>query len=97
MVESSQAQDREDRAVVRKVRLKAEFAHLYPPLDPGVWLPAAEASAKILFYRLSTEGPEALARRLLDDPHFEFRGGWTRGGTPPVRTRATDPEDAARL
>jgi hypothetical protein len=31
-----------------------------------------------------------LGDRLLDSRHFEFRGGWHRGMTSPLRTRAGD-------
>ena len=31
------------------------------------------------------------ASRILDERHFEFRGGWYRGGETELRTRASDP------
>jgi hypothetical protein len=78
-------------SVAREARLKPEFADRYPPLSPSVWEPAAEISAKMLLWQLQQRGTSALAMRVLDERHFEFRGGWDRGTSTPLRTRATDP------
>jgi hypothetical protein len=80
----------ESISIVREVRLKYEFAGLYPPIDPGVWEPAAEVGARMLLWQVQQQGTAALGTRLLIEDHFDFRGGWTRGSTE-LRTRATDP------
>ncbi|MGH7526714.1 MAG: hypothetical protein ACREMX_08410 [Gemmatimonadales bacterium] len=75
----------------REARLKPEFAERYPQLDPGVWVPAAEVGAKVLLWQVQQQGTAALASRILDEQHFEFRGGWLRGRETELRTRASDP------
>ncbi len=75
----------------REARLKPEHADRYPQLEAGVWEPAAEVGAKLLLWQVQQHGTAALATRILDDRHFEFRGGWLRGGETEFRTRATDP------
>ncbi len=77
--------------IAREARLKPEFGQRYPPLEPGVWEPAAEVGAKVLLWQVQQQGTAALASRILDDQHFEFRGGWFRGGETELRTRASDP------
>lgn len=77
-------------SIIREVRLKSEFAALYPPLTPGAWEPAAEVGARMLLWQVQQRGTAALGMRLLEEEHFDFRGGWTRGATE-LRTRATDP------
>jgi hypothetical protein len=56
-----------------------------------VWEPAAEIGAKLLLWQVQQQGTSALATRILDEHHFEFRGGWFRGGETELRTRASDP------
>jgi len=75
---------------IRMARLRAEFAHLYPPIQADVWVPAAELGARILFWHLEMAGQIPLAERLLDERHFEFAGGWTRGDDNALRTRVAD-------
>jgi hypothetical protein len=75
---------------IRMTRLRGEFAVHYPPLTPDVWMPAAEVGARMLFWHLELAGTVPLGDRLLPEEHFEFRGGWVRGGTSPLRTRAYD-------
>ena len=75
----------------REARLKPEFAQSYPHLEPGVWETAAEIGAKVLLWQVQQQGTAALATRILDEHHFEFRGGWHRGGETELRTRASDP------
>ncbi|HEU4699269.1 MAG TPA: hypothetical protein VFS40_08820 [Gemmatimonadales bacterium] len=82
-----------DDAVVRQARLRADFARLYPTLAPDVWLPAAEVGAVVLFRRLLTDGRVMLGSRLLEESHFEFRGGWSRGDQA-YQTRAGDVEES---
>jgi hypothetical protein len=78
-------------STARQARLKPEFASLYPPLTPDVWEPAAEMGARVLLWQVQQQGTAALASRILDGEHFEFRGGWYRGGETALRTRASDP------
>jgi hypothetical protein len=44
----------------------------------------------MLFWHLQLTGVVRLGERLLAEEHFEFRGGWTRGDTSDLRTRAGD-------
>jgi hypothetical protein len=78
-------------STARQARLKPEFAEAYPQLEPGVWIPAAELGAMLLLWQVQQRGVDALATRILDERHFEFRGGWYRGDTTDLRTRASDP------
>jgi len=75
----------------REARLKPEFADQYPQLEPGTWETAAEMGAKLLLWQVQQQGTAALATRILDERHFEFRGGWYRGSETDLRTRASDP------
>jgi hypothetical protein len=61
----------------REAMLKPEFADRYPPLEPGVWETAAELGAKVLLWQVQQQGTDALSSRILDERHFEFRGGGT--------------------
>lgn len=81
-------------SVVREARLRPEAAHLYPGVPAGVWLPASEIGAKLLMNHLRAMYAPRLGNRLLDDRHFEFRGGTSRGGETPLRTRHDDVESA---
>ena len=75
----------------REARLKPEYATRYPHLEAGVWETAAEIGAKVLLWQVQQQGTDALNSRILAEEHFEFRGGWYRGGTTDLRTRACDP------
>jgi hypothetical protein len=77
--------------VAREARLKPEFAAQYPQLEAGVWEPAAEMGAKVLLWQVQQQGTDALNSRILNEQHFEFRGGWYRGTETELRTRASDP------
>jgi hypothetical protein len=72
----------------REARLKAEFAHLYPGLKPRTWYNAAWLSAR-QFARVPCDGRAASIEAMLNETHFEFRGGVRRwrslGGTKPRR------------
>lgn len=61
----------------REARLKSEYAHLYPGLEPGVWYRAAWLSAR-QFARLPCDGEAESIARMVDEHHFEFRGGRPR-------------------
>lgn len=63
----------------REARLKPEFAHLYPGLAPGVWYKAAWLSAR-QFAREPCDGAASSIARMVDESHFDFRGGRPRSG-----------------
>lgn len=73
--------------IVREARLRPEYAHLYPELPAGRWMPASEVGATILVSQLKATRPPALGERLLPEEHFEFRGGGARGHQAGLRTR----------
>lgn len=85
-------------STIREARLKPDFAHLYPPITAGVWVPAVELGARLLFWHLQLTGQVQLGERLLIEAHFEFRGGWCRGGETVLRTRVfdDDPQEPRR-
>jgi len=60
---------------MREARLRQEHAHLYPGLTPGRWEPAARIAEAVLANALLHRMGEAPQDRLLDETHFEFRGG----------------------
>ena len=76
--------------LIREARLRPEFAHLYPELPADQWMPASQIGATILLAQLRSERAPSLGERLLEDAHFEFRGGHFRGQTAPFRTRVSD-------
>lgn len=60
----------------REARLRFDFAALYPTITPGVWQPAARVAERLLLYLLRHPALlERLPERLLNEQHFEFRGG----------------------
>jgi hypothetical protein len=65
--------------MVREARLRPEYAHLYPMLEPGAWQPAAQAAERVAAVRLlQLADTFVLHDRVLTDAHFEFRGGTPR-------------------
>jgi hypothetical protein len=74
------------------VRLRPEFANLYPGLDPGVWETATELMARLLAQHAVQPSPGVmLSNRILPDQHFEFQGGSPRDSAwSGLRSRATD-------
>ena len=80
---------------IRLVRLRPEFAALYPALDPGVWETATELAARLLAQHAVQPSPgHMLSNRILPEEHFEFQGGIPR--RPPgveIRSRVTDRAD----
>ena len=58
----------------REVRLKPEYAAFYAGLRPGVWYSAAWLSAR-QFARTRCDGEAVSIAEVLNDQHFEFRGG----------------------
>ena len=65
-----------DFFAVRRVRVRPEFASVYPEMVPGVWMSAAKAARLI---RQADPGQQRVqgcaCRRLMCKVHFEFRGG----------------------
>ncbi|MFL5492665.1 MAG: hypothetical protein ACJ8AV_14720, partial [Gemmatimonadales bacterium] len=60
----------------REARLRPEFAHLYPPLEPGRWEPAALLADRVVAWMLRQPDRGYMApERVLRSDHFEFRGG----------------------
>src|SRR5512145_3177676 len=72
------ASELEVAMAVREARLRPEWADLYPGIRPDVWHVAAELVPHILRHRLTSERRWEFTRRILDDDHFEFRGGRPR-------------------
>ena len=85
----------------RESRLRPEYSHLYPGVPAGVWMPAADMGAALLMAHLQLSVLPRLGNRLLDETHFEFRGGGARGAHSGERTRSGDegerPSPSARL
>lgn len=62
--------------MLREARLRPEYAHLYPMLEPGLWAPAAVIAERVAATRLlQLAETYVLHDRVLVDTHFEFRGG----------------------
>jgi hypothetical protein len=75
----------------REARLKPEYAHLYPSIEPDVWESAGVLADRVLSARLlrPSEG-FVLSDRVLVEEHFDFRGGVRQRGAAPVPA-AADP------
>jgi hypothetical protein len=73
----------------RQVRLLPQFAHLYPGILAGVWMPAWVIVEQAP--RTPDAGGDSTGERTCDPRHFQFRGG---KGRPPelrhLRTRTSD-------
>jgi hypothetical protein len=82
----------EEHSGSREVRLRPEFAGIYPGLIPAKWIPAAEWAAPIVARRRDARVLN-LYRRTHDSRHFDFRGGPAGRaiGQRRFRTRAEDP------
>ena len=66
---------------LREARLRSEYAHLYPPLEPGRWESAAVMADRVVAWLLRQPNRGYVApERVLRSEHFEFRGGT---GKPP--------------
>ena len=66
----------------REARLKAEFAHLYPPLEAGQWESAAKMADRVVAWLLRQPDKGYVApERVLRSEHFEFRGGTDQTGS----------------
>ncbi len=76
---------------LREARLKPEAAASYPGIMAGVWSPAAQLVPQVLRLRLQEQPTWEFTRRVLDDEHFEFRGGKSRDtGWTGILTRVED-------
>ena len=73
----------------REVRVRREYAELYPELAVGAWVPA-RLFAEMMVLRARAARGVGLQRRTLDPRHFEFRGGRAEARPPTARTRRTD-------
>jgi hypothetical protein len=82
---------------IREARLRAEFAELYPGIEPGVWFTAATL-ADHMIARLLRQGNAnlALVPRTLNPDHFEFRGGEGPAGDKAVPGRRTQDQSPGR-
>ena len=80
-------------AGIREARLKPEFAHLYPPLEPDRWQPAALMADRVVAWLLRQPDKGYVApERVLRSDHFEFRGGSEHPNQPPeTRARRDSP------
>jgi hypothetical protein len=79
----------------REAKLKPEFAECIPACRPAIWYPAARV-AEYFLARLA-QVPFAtteLADRVLDERHFEFRGGPPADAGRDVPSRASDQRDS---
>lgn len=61
----------------REARLKREYADQYPGLRPDTWYSAAWLSAR-QFARTRCDGAATEIAAVLNEQHFEFRGGRPR-------------------
>jgi hypothetical protein len=78
----------------RQVRLQPQFAHLYPGILAGVWMPAWVVVEQVS--KPPAADDDATDERICDARHFQFRGG---KGRPPelrhLRTRTSDQPSSA--
>ncbi|MEZ0335900.1 MAG: hypothetical protein ACAI18_18060 [Gemmatimonadales bacterium] len=65
--------------LVRRARVRPQFAKLYPEIVPGVWISARRATRVVQRRPKAREDrPTPDDGRVLPDLHFEFRGGRQR-------------------
>lgn len=65
-----------DFFIVRRVRVRPEFASLYPEMVPGVWMSATKAARLIRQADpMQQRVHDCACMRLMCEIHFEFRGG----------------------
>lgn len=73
----------------REARLRPEYAHLYPMLEPDKWESAALTAELVATTRLQQlEDTYVFHDRVLTDAHFEFRGGSARQRVDPAQGAA---------
>ena len=63
-----------------EARLRPEAAGRYPWIWPGEWQPAAILADRVLAGFLLRGGYALMWNRVLNQDHFEFRGGGAAGG-----------------
>lgn len=81
------------RQGLREARLKPEFAHLYPALEPDRWAPAALMADRVVAWLLRQPDRGYVApERVLKSEHFEFRGGTDYPGAEDTRRRRQGPD-----
>jgi hypothetical protein len=79
-------------SVRREARLKPEFAHLYPPLEPNRWESAALMADRVVAWLLrQPERGYTSPERVLRSEHFDFRGGPQGEGESGSHRRRTNP------
>jgi hypothetical protein len=61
--------------VLRKVRLRPEYAEWYPDFWVGEWHDAEWATEQVLWQQTKGSPAWGLGRRILSEEHFEFQGG----------------------
>lgn len=65
----------------REARVKEQFSSLYPALKAERWYTAAAVDGLVRGMRIVTEGEQVVfGDRVLEEDHFEFRGGGPRRG-----------------
>lgn len=77
----------------REARLRSEYAHLYPGLEPGSWISVEDLLRHIteLVHQDRSRASVITGTRLLHQEHFEFRGSSARPeGLPQGSTRLSD-------
>jgi hypothetical protein len=62
------------RSNVRQALLKPAFAHLYPGIPANEWQPAEVLTDLVMALRPRVVSASLARDRVLDGPHFEFRG-----------------------
>jgi hypothetical protein len=62
-------------SAVRECRLRREYAGLYPGIEPDIWEVAANVAERLHTRRGWSAPTEPASGRLLEDGHFDFRGG----------------------
>ncbi len=67
-------------STIREARLKPEYASLYPGVKPGIWLAASVIGQQLLLWHLTAPAMPP-GERLMEEEHFEFRGGQERAGS----------------
>jgi hypothetical protein len=66
----------------REARLRPEFAHLYPALEPNRWESAAMMADRVVAWLIRQPDRGYMApERVLRSEHFDFRGGARHPGS----------------
>jgi hypothetical protein len=87
---------RTDKPRIREARLRPEYAHLYPPLQPNHWEPAALMADRMVAWLLRQPDRGYVApERVLRSEHFEFRGGDGPPQSPGLHRRRSGRESAS--